>query len=150
VDQALEVGLQAPSACNRQPFRFIIVDEPELVQKVAQIPMGTAGYAHGIPMLVVAVGQLRAFHSERDRHLIYIDTSLALMGFQLALETIGLSSCSINWPAIPEKEAAIRKVLALEPDEQTVMLVAVGYADETGAIPFSQKKPLSEARSYNR
>src|SRR5690606_16318467 len=104
IDRAIEVGIQAPSACNRQPFRFLILDEPELVARVAKIPMGTAGYAENIPALLVAIGQLRAFHSERDRHLIYIDTALALMGVQLALETLGLSSCSINWPAIPEKE----------------------------------------------
>lgn len=150
IDQAIEVGIQAPSACNRQPFRFLVLDDPELVAQVAKIPMGTAGYAENIPMLLVAVGQLRAFHSERDRHLIYIDTALALMGLQLALETLGLSSCSINWPAIPEKESAIRKAIPLAADEQPIMLLAVGYADETGYVPFSQKKSLSEVRSFNK
>lgn len=150
VDRALEVGIQAPSACNRQPFRFIVLDEPELVKKVARIPMGTAGFSDQIPMLIVVLGQLRAFAHERDRHLIYIDSCLAIMGFELALETLGLSSCSINWPAIEDRERAIRKVLDIAPDEQPIMTIAVGYADETGEIPFSQKKPLSVLRSYNQ
>lgn len=149
IDQALEVGFQAPSACNRQPFRFVVLDDPELVQRVSKIPMGTAGYGHNIPVLVVIVGQLRAFHHLRDRHLIYIDSCLAAMGFELALETLGLSSCSINWPSIPEKEAAMERALGLAPDECPIMLIAVGYPDSEGLVPYSQKRPLDELRSFN-
>lgn len=150
VDRALEVGFQAPSACNRQPFRFAVLDDPALVKMVAQIPMGTAGYGHNIPTLVVILGQMRAFHHVRDRHLPYIDSCLAAMGFELALETLGLSSCSINWPAIPEKELAMERALGLAPDECPIMLVAVGYPDPDGMVPFSQKRPLDELRTFNK
>lgn len=149
VDKAFEVAVQAPSACNRQPFRFAVLDDRELVQKVGAIPMGTAGFVHNIPMLVVVIGQLRAFHHLRDRHLIYIDSCLATMGFELALETLGLSSCSINWPSIPEKERAMEQALGLAPDECPILLVAVGYPDPEGSVPFSQKRPLDELRSFN-
>lgn len=150
VDKALLVAFQAPSACNRQPFRYAVLDDPELVQKVAKIPMGTAGYGHNIPTLVVVLGQLRAFRHERDRHLPYIDGCLAAMGFELALETLGLSSCSINWPAIPEKEHAMERALGLAPDECPIMLIAVGYPDPEGLVPYSQKRPLDELRTWNR
>lgn len=149
LDKALAVALQAPSACNRQPFRFVVLDEPNLVQRVGKIPMGTSGFLHNIPVLIVLVGQFRAFQHERDRHLIYLDGGLALMGLEYALEVQGLSSCSLNWPAIPQKESAIRKAINLAQDESPVMLLAVGYADASGGIPYSQKKPLEEARRYN-
>lgn len=146
LDKAVGVAALSPSACNRQPFRFVMFDQPEQVQKVAAIPFGTAGFAHNFPAVVAVVGQQRAFFSERDRHVIYIDASLATMSFILALETLGLSSCCINWPDIESQERRITAALGLEPDERVVMLVAVGYPDPEGMVPYSAKKTLDGLR----
>ena len=120
-----------------------------MVKKVSEIPMGTKGYAHNIPVIAVIVGRQRAYFSERDRHLIYIDGSLAAMAFMFALETQGIASCPINWPDIEERERKMAKLLGLAPDERPIMLVAIGYPDPEGAVAYSQKKPLEEARFYN-
>jgi nitroreductase len=148
IDKAISAAGFAPSACNRQPFEFLVFDTPESVQKVAAVPMGTKGYAENIPAIIVLVGKLSAFFSERDRHLIYIDGALAAMSFVLALETLGLSSCCINWPEIDEKERQLADLLQLEPDERPVMLIAVGYADPEGLVATSQRKPLDAIRKY--
>lgn len=150
VDRALDVALQAPSACNRQPFEVRIYDEDEVLRPLAAIPMGTAGLHHNFPMILVWVGKLRAFSHHRDRHVPYIDASQAAMGFQFALESLGLSSCCINWPDIPSREKRVREVLNLEPDDRIVMFMAVGFPDPEAMVPFSQKKSLDEVRSYNR
>lgn len=146
LDKAVQVAALSPSACNRQPFRFLIFDQPGVVQKVAAIPFGTAGFSHNFPAVVAVVGQQRAFFSERDRHVIYIDASLATMSFILALETLELSSCCINWPDIESQERRIAATLNLEPDERVVMLVAVGYPDPEGMVPYSAKKTLNGLR----
>ena len=148
VDKAVAAALQSPSACNRQPFQFRIIDGPDAVEAIASMPMGTRGYAQNVPTIAVVVGQLDAYFSERDRHLIYIDSGLVTMSFILALETLGLGSCVINWPDIEERERAMAKALKLQPWERPVMLVAVGYPDGEGGIPFSQKIPLEHARVY--
>lgn len=150
VDRAITIAVQSPSACNRQPFGFRLFDEPALVQQVAAVPMGTPGFAHNIPMMAVVVGQLRCYPNERDRHLIYIDGSLAAMSFILALEAQGLSSCCINWPDIEERERRMAALLELEPDERPVMCIAIGYPDPEGLVAYSQKKPLDQMRRYNR
>ena len=150
IDRAISIALQAPSACNRQPFEFRIYDNPELVREIARLPGGTKGYAHNIPVIVVLVGRLRAYFDERDRHVIYIDASLAAMNFMLALETLGLSSCPINWPDVEQREKAMQETLNLEPDERPVMLLAVGHPDSDGMVAYSQKKDLSRIRSYNK
>ena len=149
IDKAMLIAAQSPSACNRQPFVFRIFDDPDLVQKVASIPYGVIGYEHQIPVIVVIVGQLRNFFDARDRHLIYIDGALAAMSFVFALETLGLSSCCINWPDLPDREKKMAELLHLEPDERPVMLVAVGWPDPDGLVPRSVKKPLRLLRQYN-
>jgi nitroreductase len=95
------------------------------------------------------VGNLSGYARERDRHIIYIDGGLASMSFMLALETLGLSSCGINWPDIPKKEEEMASLLNLDPHERVVMLIAVGYPDPDGMVASSQKKDLDLIRRYN-
>jgi nitroreductase len=149
IDAALEIGLQAPSACNRQPFQFRIFDREDLVRKIVALPFGTVGYGENIPVVAVVVGQQRNFFSDRDRHLIYIDASLAVMGFLYGLEVQGVSSCCINWPDVADRESSMARLLGLEPDERPVMLIAIGYPDTEGMVAASAKKSLDVLRSYN-
>lgn len=149
IDQALKIANLSPSACNRQPFHYRILDKPELVRKVSTIPMGTAGYSENIPVFLVTVGDLSAYFSERDRHLIYIDASLANMSLMLALETLGLSSCPINWPDIDDKESKMASILDLKPYERPIMCMAIGYARSDGLIARSEKKDINSIRFYN-
>ena len=150
IDNAIQVAIYCPSACNRQPFEFRIYDDREMIRKVAEIPMGSKGFLENFPALAVIVGSLRAFPFERDRHIIYIDASLAAMAFQFALEVQGLSSCCINWPEIPNREALMAETLKLEPDQRVILLISLGYPDPEGMVPYSQKKTLDAIRSYNR
>jgi nitroreductase len=150
LDRAVIVAGLSPSACNRQPFRFAIFDEPELCQKVAAIPKGTPGWVHNIPCFIVIVGTLAAFDREKDRHIPYIDGALAAMALCFALESQGVSSCCVNWPDLADTEARMAATLGLAPYERPIMCMAVGYPDMTEKVPYSQKLPLDELRSYNR
>lgn len=149
IRKAIDVASMSPSACNRQPFEFRVFDEPELVDEVAALPPGTKGFAHNFPAIVVLVGELRNYYGERDRHLIYIDASLAAMGFVYAAESLGLSTCCINWPDIEEYEQKADEVLGLEPDQRPVMFMAVGYPDPDGLVAYSQKKPNRQICTFN-
>ena len=140
IRQAVNAATFAPSACNRQPYRFDLLSEPADAAEIARCAMGTAGFADNIPCLIVVVGDLSCYPAERDRHVIYIDASLAAMQLMLALETLGLSTCPINWPDIEQREAVLQQKLGLAYHERAVMLMAVGYADPDGGIAWSQKK----------
>lgn len=144
VKKALEAATLAPSACNRQPFEFYVFNDPDDAKKIGGIPMGTAGFSHNFQCVVVVVGNLASYPYERDRHVIYIDASLAAMQFMLALETIGLSSCVINWPDVEALEREMIDVLKLKMEQRPVMLISLGYADGDGMIPFSQKKSAED------
>jgi nitroreductase len=139
--RAVEAAAQAPSACNRQPFLFRYLERPEAARRIAGIAMGTTGYAGQLPALIVVVGDLSCFPHERDRHVPYIDASLAAMQLMLALETLGLASCPINWPDVEALERRMQRELRLPPHLRPVMLLALGYPDPQGGVPHSAKKP---------
>jgi nitroreductase len=145
---ALRVGTEAPTACNRQPYRIVIADHPSDVARLVSLPMGTKGYLHQVPALAVLVGDLSAFASERDRHLIYIDSCLAAMGFILGLEAQGIASCCINWPDLPDRHARMTAELGLQPYERVVMLIAYGYPDPRGLAPHSARRAWDDVVQF--
>ncbi len=138
--QAVDLAATAPSACNRQPYKFYIANQKEKAVALAKAAMGTTGYADNLPCMIAIVGDLSAYPYERDRHVVYIDGSLAAMQLMLAFETLGLSTCAINWPDVEFRERLLDEMLQLKPEQRVIMLLAVGYADADGGIPFSQKK----------
>lgn len=150
LDKAMTVAKLSPSACNRQPFEFRIFDDKELIQEISNITWGTTGFSQNFPVFIVVIGNLEAYYEERDRHVIYIDASLASMTFMLALETLGLSSCPINWPDVGAFESKIRSILSIGINERPIMLMSCGYPDKKALVPYSEKKDLFEIRNYNK
>jgi len=140
VVQAVNLAALAPSACNRQSFGFYVSESREKAVEIAECAGGTSGWVDNIPCVIVIVGDLSAYPEERDRHLIYIDGSLAAMQLMLAFETLGLATCTINWPDIERAEKEMEKLLRLEIYERPIMLISVGYPEDKGGIPYSQKK----------
>lgn len=140
IAQAIQMASQAPSACNRQPFFVKMSQQPAQAASIAKLAMGTSGFAENIRCLCVIVGDQSCYEAERDRHVIYVDGGLFAMQLMLALETLGLSSCPINWPDIESLELKMQRRLKLAVFHRPVMLLAVGYADQSGGIPASVKK----------
>ena len=149
IDTSILAAREAPSACNRQPYRFHVFDVPEDAQAIGALAGGTRGFSHNFVALAVVVGDLSAFADSKDRHLIYIDASLAVMSFVLSLESQGLSSCVINWPEVPRAERRMAEALGLQPYERPICLVSFGYADLTAVSAFSEKKSLDHVRTYH-
>jgi nitroreductase len=148
IEKAVEGAALSPSACNRQPFKLIISDKNPLKDKLGSLPMGANTYYENVPMFIAIIGDLSNYFSERDRNLIYIDGSLFAMSFMLALETLGLSSCPINWPDIEKRERKLQETLGLKPYERCIMFLGVGYADPDKMIPFSNKKTSNQLIKY--
>jgi nitroreductase len=140
VEKAVDIATLAPSACNRIPYSLFISSSKKMAVDMAKCAGGTVGFADNLPCVIAIIGDLSAYPYERDRHLIYVDGSLAAMQLMLAFETLGLSSCPINWPDVDMAEEKLKTLLNLKDFERPIMLMAVGYADIQGGIPYSQKK----------
>ncbi|MHC5139241.1 MAG: nitroreductase family protein, partial [Planctomycetota bacterium] len=71
------------------------------------------------------------------------------MIFMLALETLGLSSCPINWPEIKSHDKRLKKVIQLENTQRCIMMISVGYPKSDALIPYSAKKSIPSLVQYN-
>lgn len=149
VDEAVTLAGLAPSSCNRQPFQFRIIDDPSHVKKVAVLPGGTKGFAEEIAAMIVVVGQMNVSPTLADRHLMYVDGSLASMSLMLALESMGIGSCPLNWPEDKKKDDQVAKLLGLKGYERPIMMIAYGYADQHEKVACSVRKSVDQLRKYN-
>jgi len=58
--EAVNLASLAPSACNRQPYEFYVINDIKNAPKIAKCAMGTAGFADNVPCIIVVVGNLDA------------------------------------------------------------------------------------------
>lgn len=144
LEKIVSVASQAPSACNRQPFEFMVVEGDSFRKKIAKLPGGTVGFSDNIPCLIAVVGDQSYYPMDRDRHVIYIDSGLASMQLMLAAETLGLSTCAINWPELAKLDEKVSRLFKLPQYKRVVMFIAIGYAKPLGGIPYSEKKSADQ------
>ncbi len=153
LDRILEAGRLSPSACNGQPWRFVVVDEPELRAEVAAATESQVlrmnAFVQQAPVLIVIIREKSNFNSRagdllknKDYSLIDIGIAAASMAYQAAAE--GLGTCIIGW--LDEKK--IRKLLGVPGSKKVELILTVGYADSKNREKL-RKKP-GEAISFNR
>lgn len=149
IEKAIELAALAPSSCNRQPFEFRVFDQQVLVDKIMHLAPGTRGFNDNTPMVIVVNGRMDVSPSPGDRHLMYIDASLAAMNLMNALHSMGIGSCAINWPDMERIEKPMRKLVKMEPYTRPIMLIAAGYARPGSMVACSTRKGLTEILKYN-
>ena len=121
----------APSARNRQQWRFIFVEDAATRAEIGK--SAEIAWLASAPVILVACGTDDGVMTN-SHHSDTIDTSIAASFGMLEATELGLGT---TWMAHYE-EPAIRKILGL-PDSMTVVcLLSIGYAAEEGR-PRSRK-----------
>jgi nitroreductase len=152
-DRIIEACRLSPSACNGQPWRLIVVDDPVLKSQVAEaarsdiLRMNT--FVDMAPVLIVVVKEKSNFTSRagdlikrRDYSLIDIGIATASIVYQAAAE--GLGACIIGW----FNEKKIMELLSIPKTKRVELVITLGYADNTHRTKV--RKPTDEVVSYNK
>lgn len=156
LETCVEAARLAPSACNAQPWHFIVVDDPALVATLrqdAKMPGIPHPWWEQVPVFVVLCARL-SLVTHRVAPMIsgipyyLIDVGIAGEHFVLAATTLGLGTCWIGW----FKAKAVRKILHLPRDLKIVSLLTVGWPAETGPDENDKepsRKAMDEILSWN-
>ncbi len=143
VAQILEAGRWAPSASNRQPWSFIVVQDENIRRQVAQhaayffIRWAHVGEA---PLLIVLCGDAR---SRIYRQFLHEDIGLTGGQMMLQAKALGLGTC---WLGGVDRKA-IADVLKLPEQMEVIGLLTVGFPAEEP--PPTPRKPLTEIVHYD-
>jgi len=132
LERMLEAGRLAPSACNSQPWHFIVVDDPELKNKVADATSGkVVGFNHftkQAPVHILIVEEKVNFTSAfgsfvKDKKFAHMDIGIAAAHICLAAEDEGLGTCIVGW----FNESKVRKLLNIPSGKRVLLDIIVGY-----------------------
>lgn len=152
ISRILEAARLAPSACNAQPWHFIVVDEPELKNKVADAAsarlLGMNHFTKQAPVHIVIVEEKVNISSGiggilKDKHFAFLDIGIAAAHICLAAEAEGLGSCILGW----FNETKMKQLLGIPNNKRVVLDIVIGYPAQ--GLREKRRKPISETVSYN-
>ncbi|MBT3208971.1 MAG: NAD(P)H nitroreductase [Bacteroidetes bacterium] len=153
IKRCLEAARLAPSACNSQPWKFIVVDNPELKNEVAKatsdkiLPLNH--FTIQAPVLVVVVREGANFTSKfgtivKKKPYTLIDIGIATEHFCLQAVSEGLGTCILGW----FNEKKVKKLLNIPERKRAELIITVGYK-KTEDIRNKIRKDFDEIVSYN-
>lgn len=155
IEKLIEAVHIAPSACNSQPWKLIIVDEPELKNKVALATFSKTvsfnRFAEEAPVIAVLVIEkakiiARIGGSIKNQEYPMYDIGIAAAHFCLQATELGLGTCMIGW--FDEKK--IKELLKIPAKRKVGLVITVGYQPEDYKHRKKIRKPINEICSFNR
>lgn len=126
VDTLLRAAMSAPTAVNKQPWAFVVIDNPQILEKLST-SLPYAKMAASAPMAIVVCGDLNKTLRGQDDPYWPLDCSAASENMLLAAESMGLGAV---WTAVyPEKDRMeiVSEILSLPEYIVPFNLIPVGY-----------------------
>jgi nitroreductase len=152
IERCLEAARLAPSASNTQPWEFIVVEEPELKNKVAHATYSDLikfnRFVPSAPVLVV----LNSWKPKllyaidgilKNRQFNLIDVGIAAEHFCLQAAEEGLGTCILGW----FQTRKIMKLLDIKAPKKPALIITLGYSGHE-KIRDKKRKSIDEIRKY--
>jgi len=154
IERCLEAARLAPSACNAQPWKFIVVDDPVLKNALADatqdrlIPMNH--FTKQAPVHIVVVREKANLTSNigqiiKNKEYPLIDIGIAVEHLCLQAVEEGLGTCIIGW----FNEKKVKKLLGIPVNKRAELMITLGHpANEK--VREKRRKTLEEISVYNK
>lgn len=146
VETMLKAGMAAPTAVNRQPWHFVVVNDKAVLEKIAEVNHNKR-ILKTAPLAIIVCGNLeKTLRGEAQQFWIQ-DTSAAAENILLAAHGLGLGAV---WTALfPNKERyePIRELLGMPDHIIPLNIIIIGYPAES---PTPKDKWKPENVSYNK
>jgi nitroreductase len=153
LERIIEAGRMAPSACNAQPWKFIVVTDPELILGVADAAsaklIGMNSFVVQAPVILVIVREKPNMSSKvgatiKNKDYSLIDIGITTENICLQAKAEGIGSCIIGW----FDERQVKKLLEIPKSKRVELLVTLGYS--LSEQREKRRKDAGETVSYNK
>ncbi len=125
----LEAGMNAPSANNRQPWHFIVVDERERLNAIMEVHPYSKMLAQA-PLAIIVCGDIT-----RSERYWQQDCAAATENLLLAARALGLGSVWLGVYPKEDRTKGITKIFNLPKNIRPLCVIAVGHpAEEAGCV----------------
>lgn len=167
IELAIRAAASAPSGANKQPWKFVVVRDPELKRKIriaaeaeeresyerrmteewldALAPLGTDWHKEFLetaPLLVVVFREDYGLENGEKVHHYYVGESVGIACGMLlaALNAAGLATLTHT----PSPMGFLREILERPVNEKPFLLIPVGFPAGGATVPAISKKALAD------
>jgi len=141
INEMLSCAVEAPSSCNRQGWRFILVQDENDRRFLSEIR--NTGFIKDAPLVVCVLIDRQVYNSKNEmKYTPYMDAGAAIMNILHAASSSGLSACWVNFgeaEVSSKNMSRFRKLFRLGKNLLPVSLVTVGFAAQDAPKPRREK-----------
>ena len=152
--RCLEAVRLTPSACNSQPWHFVVVDNPEEVGILADkttVPLLKMNrFTKDAPVIVAIVAEKPVLSAQiggliKKKPYYLMDIGMAAEHFCLQAAEEGLGTCMLGW----FNEKAVKKYLSVPPERSIPLLITLGYSEKE-IPPAKSRAKLENIYSFGK
>ena len=149
IQEAISVAQKTPSVCNRQSWKVHAYSNKQHIEQLLTIQSGSRGFGEQASVVLLITSDLSSFVDVSERYQAWIDGGMFSMSVCLALHAQGLGTCCLNWSKLQADDMAMRRVADIKPQEQIMMLIAVGTLPEQFNVAYSARKSIDEVLQFH-
>ncbi len=127
----LEAAMAAPSACCKDPWRFVVVQNKDMLKKMAE-GLPNAPFLPNAPMGIVVCGDIEKAHDNLLSYMLQ-DCSAAIQNILLAADIMGLGACWLGIHPREERISLLKELFGLPENVIPIGVVAVGHPADSPA-----------------
>ena len=152
--KCVEAARHAPSAEHVQPWRYLIIDDPDILKKAADSAFTGiykfTRFASKAPVLVLILAELDILANRFGKQIqgtqyYLIDIGISGEHFVLQAAELGIGTCWIGW----FNEKKLRKAINIPKKYKIVSLISMGYFDKKHELKEKHRKDLEEIHWFN-
>ena len=153
IERILEAARLAPSACNSQPWKFVVVTNPEkrilVADATASKVLSMNHFIKQAPVQLVLIEEDSYFTSRvggmlTNKYYPHIDLGIAASHISLAATDEGLGSCIVGWC----NEKKVRKALDIPRNKRVLLVIFLGYSNQP--LRTKTRKTMEEIASWEK
>ncbi len=150
----LEAARLTPSACNSQPWHFVVVDNPEEAAVLADkttLPLSKLNqFVKGAPVIVAIIAEKPVLSAQiggmiKKKPYYLMDIGMAAEHFCLQAAEEGLGTCMLGW----FNEKAAKEYLSVPKGKSIPLLITLGYSEKETA-PNKIRAKLEDIYSFGK
>lgn len=155
IEALLEAAIHAPSAMNKQCWRFVVVTDKEKIIQLSKCQVIINGWIKDAPAVIVVCADPKESTNMNDLPYYMWDAALAMHNLVLAATDMGLGTCYLA----AYKEEKVKELLKIPENLRVVCMTPLGHPTEKRSVGeklmkavsgSSKRKPLSEVAHWEK
>lgn len=140
LQDAVRIAQQAPSVCNRQSARVFASTGRSKMDEMLRLQNGNRGFGDRLGAVIVVASDMRAFTSMGERNQCWVDGGIFAMSLALALHSLHIGACMLNWSVEPGRDRALRRLLELDDNYAIITMMGAGYPPDSLVVAASPRR----------